>query len=48
VVVAGADLGPVRIESSGDLMIHVGHETIYQARYAQGCGELRLRPVRDR
>jgi IS30 family transposase len=31
----------LRIEYPGDPMMHVSHETIYQALYVQGRGELR-------
>src|SRR4029078_5908200 len=31
----------LRIECPGDPMMHVSHETIYQALYVQGRGELR-------
>ena len=41
IVVTGADLRRLRIEFPGDPMMHVSHETIYQALYVQGRGELR-------
>jgi IS30 family transposase len=36
----------LRIEYPGDPMMHVSHETIYQALFVQGRGELRREPAR--